>query len=82
MFSFLLPFSFNVFDYRTIKLTANQAREIMEEYKGPQYEIEMNNTVSCVYFSVFRMCLILLTVSFLYIYLFSSFILFSGFFFF
>lgn len=27
-----------------IRITASQAREVMEEYKGPQYEIEKNNT--------------------------------------
>lgn len=31
---------------RAIRLSASQARAVMEEYTGPQYEIEKHSTVS------------------------------------
>ncbi|ONK69172.1 uncharacterized protein A4U43_C05F20090 [Asparagus officinalis] len=31
----------------SIRLTASQAREVLEEYRGPQYEIEKHTMVSC-----------------------------------
>ena len=44
---------FYVFDNRTIRLTSRQAREVMEEYKGAQYEIEKYTTVDYAFFIFF-----------------------------